>query len=233
MSVADGKHPRIACLIVITLLVNCAFIVALTSNAGALTSGASTSTYISGDFTYSLLNNGAEVEITGYHGAGGAVVIPSTINGKPVTSVGDYSFESCTTLTSITIPNSVTSIGDDAFSCSNLASIAIGSGVITIGDGAFSYTDLTSITIPNSVTSIGSYAFSFCYSLTSINFDGNAPSVGKRWADGDSTLTAYYHEGATGFTTPTWNGVSVKPLPSSSDLGYALIDDGASMQITG
>ena len=55
-------------------------------------------------------NNGT-ITITGYTGPGGAVTIPSTINGLPVTSIGNYAFSNCTSLTSVTIPDSVTSIG--------------------------------------------------------------------------------------------------------------------------
>ena len=77
-----------------------------------------------------------------------------------------------------TIPDSVTSIGNDAFSwCSNLTSITIPDGVTTIGWCAFSYCrSLTSITIPDVVTSIGQYAFQGCSSLTSIHVDANNPN---------------------------------------------------------
>ena len=68
---------------------------------------------VQAQFTYTT-NNGT-ITITGYTGSGGAVTIPSTINGLPVTSIGDYAFYNCTSLTSVTIPNSVTSIGDEAF----------------------------------------------------------------------------------------------------------------------
>ncbi len=78
-----------------------------------------------------------------------------------MTSIGDYAFEGCTSLTNITIPDSVTSIVDWAFhGCTSLTSITIPDSVTSIGEYAFNgCTSLTSITIPNSVTSIGGSAF--------------------------------------------------------------------------
>ena len=99
-----------------------------------------------------------------------SVTIPNS-----VTSIGNYAFWGCSSLTSVTIPNSVTSIGYDAFKdCSSLTSVTIGNSVTSIGRSAFSgCSSLTSVTIPNSVTSIGEWAFSSCSSLTSINVDAN------------------------------------------------------------
>ena len=96
--------------------------------------------------------------------------ITSIIIPDSVTSIGDWAFSSCWGLTSITIPDSVTSIGSSAFSgCIGLISVTIGNSVTSIGDSAFSYcSGLASITIPNSVTSIGDWAFSGCGCLTSI-----------------------------------------------------------------
>ena len=105
----------------------------------------------------------------------GDVVIPSTVtrNGTTysVTSIGDYAFRNCSSLTSVTIPTGVTSIGDRAFAyCSGLTSVTIPTGVTSIEDYAFYYcSGLTSVTIPNSVTSIGDYVFSNCSGLASIN----------------------------------------------------------------
>jgi hypothetical protein len=63
------------------------------------------------------------------------------------------------------------------------------------------------VTIPNSVTSIGAAAFQYCYGLTKANFLGNAPSIGADvFSSCASTFSICYVAGATGFTTPTWNG---------------------------
>ena len=103
-----------------------------------------------------------------------------------VTSIGNYAFYDCDSLTSLTIPNSVTSIGDYAFyDCNSLISLTIGNSVTSIGDYTFyGCNSLTSLTIPNSVTSIGDYAFCDCDSLTSLTIGNSVTSIGD-WAFGD------------------------------------------------
>ena len=105
----------------------------------------------------------------------------NTVIPNSVTSIGDNAFIGCDGLTSITIPNSVTSIGDWAFQCCyGLTSITIPNSVTAIGDGAFySCSGLTSITIPNSVTSIESSAFYYCSGLTSITIPNSVTSIGN------------------------------------------------------
>ncbi|MDB4666381.1 leucine-rich repeat domain-containing protein [Akkermansiaceae bacterium] len=112
--------------------------------------------------------------------ATGELVIPPTIEGNPVTSIGDGAFGNCFTLTNITLPDSVVSIGDYAIAgCFSLASITIGDGVISIGESAFRGSRLKSITIPNSVTSIGNQAFTQCFSLASITIGSGVTSIGN------------------------------------------------------
>jgi|GEM_PF-6812536 len=104
-----------------------------------------------------------------------SVTIPNT-----VTSIGDYAFQLCHNLVSITIPNSVTSIGWGAFSyCDNLVSITIPNSITSIRNSTFYYcTRLTSIAIPNSVTSIEPYTFFHCAGLTSIAIPNSVTSIG-------------------------------------------------------
>ncbi len=120
------------------------------------------------------------------------VIIPSTYEGLPVTSIGDYAFRDRTTITSITIPDSVTSISNYAFYyCSSLTSITIPDSVTSIGREAFyRCSSLTSITIPDSVTSIGNYAFEDCSSLTSITIPDSVTSIGSAAFSGCSKLTS-------------------------------------------
>lgn len=112
------------------------------------------------------------------------IVIPETYLGKAVTEIADYGFNSAQNLKNlkkVTIPDSVISIGSEAFSyCESLTSVVIGDGVITIGYGAFyGCKSLTSVAIPDTVTSIGDYAFSFCESLTSVVIPDNVSSIGE------------------------------------------------------
>ena len=104
----------------------------------------------------------------------------TTIIPNSVTSIGDYAFTGCSGLTSVTIPNSVTSIGDGAFeACIDLTSVTIPNSVTSIGDEAFYYcSGLTSVTIGNSVEYIGEFAFCACSELLNVYcYAGNMPST--------------------------------------------------------
>ena len=113
-----------------------------------------------------------------YTGNETELTLPANYNGKNY-AINQYSFYRCTNLTSITIPDSVTSIGERAF---------------------YDCTGLTSVTIPNSVTSIGGYAFFCCYNLTSITYQGtkaqwNAIDKGYGWNSDTGNYTIHCTDG--------------------------------------
>jgi hypothetical protein len=157
-----------------------------------------------GEFTYEIIPGTNNITITGYTGNGGNVTIPAQIDGKTVTaigrafenkgltsiiipnsvtSIGKLAFDG-NRLTSVTIPGSVTTIGESAFLRNQLTSVTIPSSVTTIGNGAFAYNQLTSITIGNSVTTIGGSAFLF-NQLTSVTIPGSVTTIGYGSFDGN------------------------------------------------
>ena len=122
------------------------------------------------------------ITITGYTGPGGAVTIPDTIHGLPVTCIGNWAFGDCLSLTNVTIPNSITAIEDYAFfACTSLTSVTIPNSVTSIGNYTFwECYALTSVTIPNSVTNIGNWAFDDCVGLTCVTIPNSVTSIGDR-----------------------------------------------------
>ena len=156
---------------------------------------------VQGQFT--LKTNSGTITITKYTGSGGTVAIPSKTNGLPVTRIEFGTFHYCSRLTSVTIPNGVTSIGDEAFfGCTNLTSVTIGNTVTNIGNFAFCVcSSLTNVTIGIGVTTIGSEAFYSCTSLRGIYLRGDAPNVDSSVFSGDSIATVYYLPGTTGWTS--------------------------------
>lgn len=171
------------------------------------------------DFTYTIASGAAT--ITGYTGAGGAVTVPPTIEGNPVTSLGPESFHSKQAITSISLPDSVTYVGWGAFAnCKGLTSIHLGSGVTMIDHNAFyDCVSLKGITIPASVNHIGVSTFRNT-GLNSALFLGNAPATFGDivFANTAPGFTIYYYGTPTGFTSPTWKGypavnlISPKPM---------------------
>ena len=101
--------------------------------------------------------------------------------GSGVTTIGNYAFNNCYSLQSITIPSNVTSIGSNVFTnCYSLQSITIPSNVTSIGVSAFtSCYSLQSITIPNNITSIGNYTLGDCHFLKSITIPSSVTTIGN------------------------------------------------------
>lgn len=106
------------------------------------------------------------------------ILIPTTYNDLPVVSVEASAFLNNTAITSVVLPDGITSIGENAFNgCESLTSVTFGknSQLSSIGPGAFNYCySLESITIPESVTNIGSEAFNYCCGLRSVTFGENS-----------------------------------------------------------
>ena len=128
---------------------------------------------------FELNPDGESYTINGLTDAIGDIIIPSEINGIPVTTIAANAFMS-SSITSVKIPDSVTTIGDMAFAyCDNLTSIEIPDSVTSIGGWAFAgLSKLTSVTIPTSIDSISEGAFHGS-GLTSITIPGNVTSIGS------------------------------------------------------
>ena len=130
-----------------------------------------------------------------------AITLPQTANGYAVTKIGDFAFSNLTNLTSIVIPEGVTSIGFAAFSMNGslstntLSSVTLPSTLTSIGDNAFSCcTQLPSIVIPEGVTSIGSAAFNLCMALTTITIPGSVQTIGSGAFNSCSNLASVISE---------------------------------------
>ena len=161
------------------------------------------------DLTYTTTDG--EVTITECDTAAtGELVIPNTIDGNPVTSIGIFAFDRCTNLKSITIPDSVTSIGRYAFeNCTSLTTIEVGAENGNYADlnGVLFNKEKTDLlaypggkvgnyTIPDGVTSIVRYAFFGCTSLTSITIPDSVTSIGDATFRNCWSLTSITFMGA-------------------------------------
>ena len=135
--------------------------------------------------------------------------------------IGDYAFSDCSSLTSLTLPSSVTSIGGHAFEkCSGLTSLTLPSSVTSIGEFAFRYcSGLTSLTIPSGVTTIDYYAFADCRGLTSLTIPSSVTSIGGHafaWCSGLTSLTLHSSVTSIGDYAFAWcSGLTSLTLPSS------------------
>ena len=134
-------------------------------------------------------------------------------------SIGDSAFYNCTSLTNITLPNSVISIGNSAFkNCTLLANVTIGNAVTSVGRSAFyNCTSLTSITLPDSVTSIGEDALSYCTALKTAIIGKGVTTIPEGLLEGCSSLE--------NLTIPFVGGSLYASQPSTSTLfGYIFGD---------
>lgn len=137
------------------------------------------------DYEITVNENGT-LTIKRYVGPGGDVVIPSEIDGKLVSAIGNIAdiggaFQDCTTVTSVVIPDGVTEIQDNAF---------------------YGCTALESVTVPASVTLLRNCAFCDCPNLRAVYFEGDAPQQANYVFDSTENVTMYYREGTSGWSNP-------------------------------
>lgn len=196
---------------------------------------------------YDLSIDGTYAEVIGYTGNTKGVVIADTYQGVAVTSIYDKAFYE-KAITSVLIPNSVTSIGDAAFSgCDSLTSVTIGSSITSMGWEAFSCcnkltsatinskligrlmfagcSSLTSVTIGDDVTSIGEYAFSDCYNLRYTQY-GNAKYLGNE-ENSYIALIATINDNYTSYDIhPRTKFIAPRAFASCNRLTKMVIPDG-------
>ena len=135
---------------------------------------------------YTISSNGSSAPWMSYKTQMQTLIIE---NG--VTSLGDYAFHDCASLTGVEIPDSVVAIGEYAFSgCSNLYQISIPDSVTTINVGAFARAGLTNAYIPGSVTNLGNGLFNSCASLTNVDFGDGITSISQSMFMNCSSLTS-------------------------------------------
>lgn len=159
------------------------------------------------DFEYGV--NQDTATITKYKGAGGTVEIPATLGGYPVTGMKMQAFIECTSLKSVSMPESMTWIGDSAFAgCTGLKQVEFSPNLTTIGPNSFySCNGLTSVVVPDKVTSIESLAFFGCLNLKSITIPASVTNLDSTFVVGCTNLKKIEFKG----TQEQWNALSINP----------------------
>ena len=132
------------------------------------------------DFTY-VTNADDTITVAGYSGGESFVIVPVAVDGKPVTVIGDGAFYE-NALSGISLPDTVTNVGADAFShCGALNDIAFPTGVVRIGAGAFTLcSQLNHVFIPNGVTRIEDDSFLACSHLSELVLSTNVAQIGAQ-----------------------------------------------------
>ena len=159
------------------------------------------------DFEYGASNGRAIIRK--YKGAGGTVEIPATLGGYPVTGMKMQAFIECTSLKSVSMPESMTWIGDSAFAgCTGLEQVEFSPNLTTIGPNSFySCNGLTSVVVPDKVTSIESLAFFGCLKLESITIPASVTTLDSTFVFGCTNLKKIEFKG----TQAQWNALSINP----------------------
>ena len=180
--------------------------------------------------TYRIYSEESYAEITGYNGNGKNLIIPESLDGVPVTSIGQQAFVNCTTLESVEIPDSITRMGYWAFSgcsnlkqvklsknlksinmdcfseCSSLESIVVPEGVTQLAPGAFMHcTNLKKIELPSTLEGIYEHAFARCINLTQITIPAKVKVIAYGAFVGCDNLKDIYYPG----TKEQWDAIKI------------------------
>ena len=168
------------------------------------------------DYTYDVVSGC--VTIIRYTGKGGAVKVPSAIDGMRVTKIGREAFSSLSTVSSVSIPDTVAEIGYSAFfECTALKSITLPNSLKDLGAYAFdNCKNLTSITIPDSITRIRSDTFSECTGLTSVTIPSSVTTIDSGAFYGCGSLSRIKYLG----TKEQWSKIKID-YTDNSPLRYA------------
>ncbi len=179
-------------------------------------------------FTFVLNSPGNGYTVTDYNGNGEEIVIPSEYAGMPVVRIGYGAFERSWSALEITVPETVTDIGDYAFSeCSNLESVALPQGLLSLGDKAFYKCEkLSGVALPRSMKNLGKYVFTGCRVLGSIKFIGSEEewslvSKEKTWAivgDSDDIFSVIFAPECDGVNHYTVIDAAVAPTCTETGL---------------
>ena len=173
-------------------------------------------------FAFTFSNDGTNATVIAFTGS----PVPETLNipatdglGHPVIAIAASVFFSETGITSVTFPETLTSIGNQAFySCLSLASVTFPAGLTSIGNAAFdSCFSLASVTFPAGLTSIGNTAFDSCTDLTSVTFNGPPPTFGD---------DVFLNTPVTSINAPFdqgWPGVLVISSDEGGSTSYSVI----------
>jgi hypothetical protein len=187
---------------------------------------------LSAQAQYTYTTNSGAITITGYSGPGGTVTIPDTINGYPVTSIGDAAFQYNNNLTNLIVGTNVLNLGRNTFAYNtNLASVIIPNSVTNIVGGTFyNCTNLVSITLGNGVLNVGDSSFAFDASLIGLYFQGNAPTfvslTSVFYAVHGATI--YYNADTTGWAA-SYDALSTQTI--QSQYSYTTNSDGLTITI--
>lgn len=177
------------------------------------------------EFAYVTFDDG--LYIAEYLGDGGTVTIPSEHNGEPIVGIGGYAFAMQSRLECVIIPDSIKTIGENAFlSCFNLTSVECGDGVENIGTSAFeSCLNLTSVQFGKSVADIGDRAFYECKKLTAVDLPASVTRVGdSAFANCSSLASLTVSDAAAEIGSAAFADCAVL---STLDLGGSLVNIGA------